>query len=287
MKPKIFLSHSKTDKELIEKLASDLRAARIDVWYDEWEIPVGDSFRRQITKGIEESDLFFVYLTPNSAGSHWVQHELDTAFIKQINEKRNILALFVDQGETRKLLPLDLQSFHSPVLNESDYYRPLTQLISKAWESFLERKTSNQQQMHRLQVLELQNEIKGLRLEYAQSTKSGIDRNKTIDRLSQITFKVKDREYSLLDILMMLANALATSSNMAYVGHLLVTGFGVKKEGSLSFNELYEETNYRVSDFMGPLIIQGIVEHLPSHGEYDDSYRLTEEGKRIAVEISK
>ncbi len=59
MKPRIFLSHSKADKMLIEKLANDLRSARIDVWYDEWEIPSGESFRQQIVKGIEETVLGF------------------------------------------------------------------------------------------------------------------------------------------------------------------------------------------------------------------------------------
>ncbi len=83
MKPKIFLSHSKVDKTIIEKIANDLRVARVDVCYDEWEIPPGVSFRSQITKGIDDCDLFFIYLTEGSAKSYWVQHELDTAFIKQ------------------------------------------------------------------------------------------------------------------------------------------------------------------------------------------------------------
>ena len=59
MKPKVFLSHSKKDKEFVERIANDLRYARVDVWYDDWEIPSGTSFRREIVDGIESSDLFF------------------------------------------------------------------------------------------------------------------------------------------------------------------------------------------------------------------------------------
>jgi len=48
MKPKIFLSHTKKDKDFIYKLANDLRNVQIDVWVDEWEIPLGESIRRKI-----------------------------------------------------------------------------------------------------------------------------------------------------------------------------------------------------------------------------------------------
>ena len=66
-KPKVFLSHSKKDQNFIKQLAIDLRSARIDVWYDDWEIPPGASLRSKIFEdGISECDLFFIYLTQNS-----------------------------------------------------------------------------------------------------------------------------------------------------------------------------------------------------------------------------
>lgn len=59
MKPKVFLSHSKKDKQFIEKVANDLRSCGIDVWYDEWEIPPGESIRKKIfEEGITSCDLF-------------------------------------------------------------------------------------------------------------------------------------------------------------------------------------------------------------------------------------
>ena len=71
-RPRVFLSHSKRDRAFIERLASDLRLALIDVWYDDWEIPPGDSLRRRIlSEGIPESDLFFIYITDNSLSSYW------------------------------------------------------------------------------------------------------------------------------------------------------------------------------------------------------------------------
>src|SRR4051794_34340131 len=97
LKPIVFLSHTKSDRSIVERLATDLRLARIDVWYDDWEIPPGESFRRQIfEEGIPKSDLFFVYLTERSIQSYWVARELDGAFIRDAEARGGFLAFFVD-----------------------------------------------------------------------------------------------------------------------------------------------------------------------------------------------
>ncbi|CAG0968525.1 hypothetical protein METP3_01295 [Methanosarcinales archaeon] len=46
-KPRVFLSHSKIDKEFIEKIEQDLRKCRIEAWYDDWEISPGKSLREK------------------------------------------------------------------------------------------------------------------------------------------------------------------------------------------------------------------------------------------------
>lgn len=145
MKPKIFLSHSKKDKQIIEKIANDLRSCGIDVWYDEWEIPVGDSIRKKIFEdGIPNCDAFFIYLTHNSVNSYWVQKELDSAVFRDSEERNSFLIVFVDDDDIRKSLPFDLKSLNIPVLNNDNYLIPLSKLISKAWQAFT-RKTINAQ----------------------------------------------------------------------------------------------------------------------------------------------
>lgn len=41
--PTIFLSHTSIDKPFVEKLARDLMRLGINVWYDKYEIKVGES----------------------------------------------------------------------------------------------------------------------------------------------------------------------------------------------------------------------------------------------------
>lgn len=90
-KNKIFLSHSSKDKSFVRKLATDLKLAGCEVWYDEWEIKVGDSLVEKVTKGINENEYLAVILSKNSIESEWVKKELSLAAIKEIQTKNIVI----------------------------------------------------------------------------------------------------------------------------------------------------------------------------------------------------
>src|ERR1035437_3408181 len=85
---KIFLCHSSKDKSFVKKLATDLKTVGLDVWYDAWEIKVGDSLRQKIEDGITESSWLAVILSSNSIQSDWVNRELSAAFAYEMDLKR-------------------------------------------------------------------------------------------------------------------------------------------------------------------------------------------------------
>ena len=70
---KVFLSHSSKDRVVADKIAKSLSLSGIDVWYDTWEIRVGNSISHEIQKGLKEADFIVVILTKNSVKSGWVQ----------------------------------------------------------------------------------------------------------------------------------------------------------------------------------------------------------------------
>lgn len=83
----VFISHSSLDKQLSLGIAHELKAAGFSVWYDEWEIRVGESITRKVFDGIQSSDVLIILLSPNSVQSVWVQEELDAALMRQISER--------------------------------------------------------------------------------------------------------------------------------------------------------------------------------------------------------
>ena len=92
MEPKsVFLSHSSRDNAFCERLALDLVGYDVKVWYDEWEIKVGDSLREKIAAGIETQDQLAVVLSRASVQSDWVQKELNAALAKELEERQVVV----------------------------------------------------------------------------------------------------------------------------------------------------------------------------------------------------
>jgi len=74
----VFISHATEDKEsVVRPLAHALDQRGVNVWYDEFELRVGDSLRRKIDWGIARSRFGLVVLSPAFFAKNWPQYELD------------------------------------------------------------------------------------------------------------------------------------------------------------------------------------------------------------------
>lgn len=101
----IFICHSSKDKSFVGKLALDLINAGIDVWYDKWEIKVGDSIIEKINSGIHQCSHMGIVLSPDSIKSDWVKRELNSGLMKEIKKKKVVvLPLLHKQCEIPPLL---------------------------------------------------------------------------------------------------------------------------------------------------------------------------------------
>lgn len=90
---RVFISYNHRDRDFVDRLAHDLRAVGLRVWWDEWEIKVGHSIVQKVSEGIEQSAYLIVVLSPNSVYSDWVKRELDSALMKQLSADRGITIL--------------------------------------------------------------------------------------------------------------------------------------------------------------------------------------------------
>ena len=85
--PKVFISYSSNDEEFAERLAKDLQHSGIEIWFDKWEIKVGESIASKINKGLKSNDFLAVVLSPNSVKSQWVEKELNIGLMKELGKK--------------------------------------------------------------------------------------------------------------------------------------------------------------------------------------------------------
>lgn len=91
----VFISHASEDKdEIVRPLAELLRDQGFDVWYDEFQLRVGDSLRRSIDQGLAKSRFGIVVFSPAFFAKNWPQYELDGLVQKEMAGNKVILPIW-------------------------------------------------------------------------------------------------------------------------------------------------------------------------------------------------
>jgi hypothetical protein len=88
----VFISHATEDKEEVARpLAEALRKLGLKVWYDEFELRVGDSLRRKIDNGLARSRFGIVVLSSSFFEKNWPQYELDGLVAKELQHGQKVI----------------------------------------------------------------------------------------------------------------------------------------------------------------------------------------------------
>ncbi len=91
----VFISHATEDKdEIVRQLANSLVSLGLRVWYDEFELRIGDSLRRKIDTGLARSRFGVVVISPSFFKKNWPQYELDGLVTREMTGEQVILPLW-------------------------------------------------------------------------------------------------------------------------------------------------------------------------------------------------
>jgi Domain of unknown function (DUF1883)/TIR domain len=93
----VFVAHASEDKEAIARpLAHALDDRHLAVWFDEFELRIGDSLRRKIDAGIARSRFGIVILSHAFFAKGWSQYELDGLVTMEVSGRQVTLPLWHD-----------------------------------------------------------------------------------------------------------------------------------------------------------------------------------------------
>jgi hypothetical protein len=93
----VFISHASEDKnEVARPLATALQDGGLRVWYDEFELKIGDSLRRKIDKGLANSRFGVVVLSKSFFAKGWPNYELDGLVTRAVSGEQVILPVWHD-----------------------------------------------------------------------------------------------------------------------------------------------------------------------------------------------
>ena len=104
----VFICHTTEDKaDFVRPLATALRDAGLSVWYDEFELKIGDSLRRKIDKGLAASHFGVVVLSQAFFGRGWPEYELDGLVTQAVSGLQVLLPVWhnVTQHEVMEYSP--------------------------------------------------------------------------------------------------------------------------------------------------------------------------------------
>ena len=96
----VFISHASEDKDrFVRPLAEALRARGVTVWYDEWELRVGESLVDRINEGLGRSQFGVVVLSPAFFTRNWSRAELQAFATLEMQQSRSLLLpVWLDVG---------------------------------------------------------------------------------------------------------------------------------------------------------------------------------------------
>jgi TIR domain len=76
----VFLSYARSDADMADRIAADLKAEGINVWLDRDRLRPGESWAEQIESAISKADFLLVLISRASLDSKWVRTEYQAAF---------------------------------------------------------------------------------------------------------------------------------------------------------------------------------------------------------------
>lgn len=104
----IFISHAFEDKIFARALADELIRKGLRVWFDEFELKIGDSLNQKINFGLSNSRFGIVILSTNFFAKNWTQKELGALTAKETDGEDIILPIWhnISIDEIRKQSPI-------------------------------------------------------------------------------------------------------------------------------------------------------------------------------------
>ena len=121
----VFLSYSRKDTAIMQRVRDDLRAAGIDVWTDENLTPGTEDWQDAIEDAIEHCTSLLVLLSPDAKNSPWVRREIRYAKV----QRKPVFPTLV-RGNDHDAVPFELINAQWVDIRDSNYALGIQTIIT-------------------------------------------------------------------------------------------------------------------------------------------------------------
>lgn len=128
-----FISHASEDKnDIVRDLADSLKNNGFEVWYDEFELKIGDSLRKKIDTGLRNSRFGIVIISPYFVKKNWTEYELNGMVAREMNGHKVILPIWhkISKDEVLEFSPslADKMALNTSIHSTEDIINALKDL---------------------------------------------------------------------------------------------------------------------------------------------------------------
>ncbi len=130
--PRVFLSHSSKDKEIVDYIFNEFQKAQISAWYDKYQIELGDSITEKINQGLDESDIGIICVSNNffNGSSGWTKGELNF-FVQRRMRNPNKIFIILNIDVPHDELPPLVQDYKYVDFRDKEAINILINTIQK------------------------------------------------------------------------------------------------------------------------------------------------------------
>jgi len=134
-----FLSHSSSDKGVVDQVANGLKRSR--VWLDQMNIETASDIRDALLRGLESSDVFVLFASMKALKSDWVKWEVNIAERQLLAGKLSRICAFLidDEVKVRDLPPIfhrvHVRAEKSPKIIAQEIVRVIQESAAQARQS--------------------------------------------------------------------------------------------------------------------------------------------------------
>ena len=118
---KIYISYSRYDEEIAQRIAHDLTQSKFSVWIDTKSISAGDQWMSAIQQGLESSEAMVLLVSPESMSSQTVENEWQYFF----DQSKTVIPVLVRPAD----LHFQLNRLQYVDLVKQNYEEAFTQIV--------------------------------------------------------------------------------------------------------------------------------------------------------------
>ena len=100
LKPRIFVSYSSKDQTFVDQLYARLKESGHYVWLNTESIPKGEHWHDEMSKGLQETDILILVVSPDAMASKWVTEEWHTI----LQAQKKVIPILYRSGKTPKAI---------------------------------------------------------------------------------------------------------------------------------------------------------------------------------------